>query len=272
MPQEFQYESSDFDFNHLYMESPWDFQLHIHDIYELIYLKKGDVSYMVEGKVYKPTSHCLLFTRPLENHAIIIDRKVPYERYNILIDEKILSSDICKKISPGAALLNFSSNKIVADIFKKMDYYCENLKGVELRTLLLHLTEEVLYNVALNSDNTDQNAVYTTNSTIQAAIKYIDANINYPINIEDLCKELFISRSHLHHLFFQHLKITPQKYILYKKLTSAQMDLRLGRKATEVYAMHGFSDYSTFYRAYKKYFGHSPSDEISTNILRKIQS
>ena len=81
-----------------------------------------------------------------------------------------------------------------------------------------------------------------------------------------------MSKSHLHHLFSEHLMVTPQKYILSKKLTIAQRELRLGRKPTDVYTDCGFADYTTFFRAYKKFFGHSPSTEINMDIIRKIQS
>lgn len=272
MPQESFFESNNFVFNHMLMESPCDFPLHIHDVYELIFLKRGDVSYMTEGKVYKLSPNSLVLTRPLENHAIIINNQQPYERYNILIDEKILASYIHNRIPPNVNILNCSANALVRDLFKKMDYYCENFDRNELKTILVHLTEEVLYNFALNAQNSDQNATYSTNSVIQTAIKYIDSNINIPLNVDAICKELFISRSRLHHLFVQHLKLTPQKYILSKKLALAQMELRLGHKATDVYITCGFADYSTFFRAYKKHFGHSPSEEINTDILRKIQS
>ena len=272
MPKESFFESDDFVFNHMFMESPCDFPLHIHDVYELIFLRKGDVSYMTEGKIYSLTPNSLLITRPLENHAIIINSHQPYERYNILIDEKILSSYICKKIPPNVDIVNCSANALIRDLFKKMDYYCENLDENELKTILVHLTEEVLYNFVLDSKNSNQNAIYTTNSVIQAAIKYIDSNIHIPLGIDDICKELFISRSHLHSLFIKHLKLTPQKYVLSKKLALAQMELRLGHKATDVYLTCGFADYSTFFRAYKKHFGHAPSEEINTDILRKIQS
>lgn len=272
MPKESFFESDDFVFNHMLMESPYDFPLHIHDIYELIFLKKGDVSYMTEGKVYKLTPNSLLLTRPLENHAIIVNSQQPYERYNILIDEKILASSIYHKIPPNVDLLNCSANALIRDLFKKMDYYCENFEGAELKTILVHLTEEVLYNFTLDAKTSEQDAIFTTNPVIQAAIKYIDSNIHIPLSVDDICKELFISRSHLHHLFIQHLKLTPQKYMLSKKLASAQMELRLGHKATDVYITCGFADYSTFFRAYKKHFGHAPSEEVNTDILRKIQS
>lgn len=266
------YKSSDFFFNHRYLESPGDFPLHIHDIYELIYLKTGDVSYMEEGKLFKPGKNCLLLTKPFKNHIITFNSPVRYERYNILFDEKKLSSNILNELSPDIMMLNFESNTLVSDIFKKMDYYCENFEGDKLKYILLHLTEEVLFNCVLTSKKSNQSAIYTTNPVIQGILEYIDRNINTPLTVDAICNELFISRSHLHHLFIQHLKFTPQKYILAKKMATAQRELRSGSKATKVYTACGFVDYSTFFRAYKKYFGHAPSDEINTEIVRKIQS
>lgn len=272
MPKESFYKSNDFIFNHTYAETPNDFSFHIHDIFELIYLKKGDVSYMVEGKLYKPVKNCLLLTRPLENHVITFNSPLPYERYNILFDEKKLSSNILTELSTEIVMLSFESNTLISDIFKKMDYYCENFEGENLKNILMHLTEEILYNCVLASQNTDQSAIYTTHPVIQAFLEYIDQNINTPLNVDTICNKLFISKSHLHHLFMRHLKLTPQKYILTKKMATAQRELRLGRKATDVCVDCGFTEYSTFYRAYKKFFGHSPSDEINTDIIRQIQS
>lgn len=266
------FRSNDFIYTHRRTENPYNFPMHNHDICELIYLKKGDVSYSVEGKVYPLTQNCLLLTHPLENHAVLINNPIPYERYNVLFDQKTLPSGIYNRISPNTIVLNFDSNPIVLDIFKKMDFYCENFHGLELQTILMHLTEEVMYNFALAAQHSEQNTVYTTNPVIQAALAYITENLHTPFNIDTICAELFVSKSHLHHLFMEHLKLTPQKYILSKKLATAQSNLRAGRKPTDVYADCGFTDYSTFFRAYKKYFGHAPSEEIHCNIERKIQS
>lgn len=266
------FQSKDFIYTHRISADPYDIPMHSHDICEIIYLKKGDISYMVEGKVYKLTRNILFLTHPLENHAILINNSAPYERYNVLFDQNAMPSGIYNRISPNTIALNFDSNPIVLDIFKKMDFYCEHFQGTELQTILMHLTEEVLYNFVLGAEHSEQNAVYTTNPVIQAALYYIKEHLNTPLNIDTICAELFISKSHLHHLFMEHLKLTPQKYILSKKLTTAQMELRAGRKPTEVYGDCGFTDYSTFFRAYKKYFGHAPSEEIHCNIERKIQS
>lgn len=148
--------------------------------------------------------------------------------------QKKLPSGIYNRISPNTVVLNFDCNGLISDLFKKMDFYCENFEGKELQTILTHLTEEVLYHYVLASKNFEQSAIYTTNPVIQAALEYIRQNISTPLNVDTICAELFISKSHLHHLFIKHLKLTPQKYILSKKLTTAQSELRAGRKPTEV--------------------------------------
>lgn len=266
------YESDDFVFSHAFISSPKDFPLHNHDVYEIIFLKKGDISYVIEGKRYKPEKNTLLLTPPLKSHAVLFDNPIPYERYNIVFDEKKLNPCTQKRLPAETIIMNFDSHPIVIDLFNKMDHYYETFDGDDLKLLLLHLVEEVLFISSLFPQSHNQNAVYTTNSVIQNAIKYIEENIHTPLNVNTICNELFISKSHLHHLFIRHLKTTPQKYISSKKLSLAQRKLRLGYKATNIYTDCGFADYSTFFRAYKNYFGHAPSEENNIDVVRKIQS
>lgn len=270
MSRKFRFDSEDIVFVHWYNEIPTDITLHTHDISEIIYVKKGDISYMVEGKIFRPVKNSLIFTRPMENHAILFNSQLPYERYTLLFNEKKLVSDIYQHISPDTVLLHFESDTLILEIFKRMEYYYENFEGAQLQTLLMHLTEELLYNIVLASQNTNQSAVYTSDPVLQHALEYIEQHISTPLSLEMICSELFISKSHLHHLFVKHLKLSPQKYILTKRMAVAQRALRSGRKPTEVYTECGFSEYSTFFRAYRKYFGHAPSEEINTSIVREI--
>lgn len=266
------YTSEDFRFDYSYYDGIQTFSLHTHDICELIFLKKGNVSYSVDGKTYHITRNCLVITHPGESHSIKLMDDTRYERYNILIDEKKLFSSIYQCIPTDISVINFEGNTLVADLFQKMDYYCENFEGAALEHILLNLTEEVFYNILLAAENVDQKGLYTVNPTIKKAVAYIEKNITEPINIQSICDELHITKSHLHQLFIMHLETSPKKYIISKKLILAQRELRTGKKPTEVFLTCGFSDYSTFYRDYKKYFGHQPSEEISTKIIRKIES
>ena len=59
------------------------------------------------------------------------------------------------------------------------------------------------------------------------------------------------------------MKISIYRYIILKKLAFAQIDIKKGVPVTEVCYKYGFSDYSCFYRHYKKVFGVCPSDQTA---------
>lgn len=270
MPKSYFFKKPDLLFSHRTFLLPENCPIHNHDVFEMIFIKGGDISYMIEGKLYKPAKNSLIITPPLQSHSISFYSDTPYERYNILFDEKKLPACLFEKLPTDSMVIHFESNSLVSNLFQKMDYYCKNFEGDDLKLLLIHLVEEVLYNIFLTSNKLVQNDRYTSNPIIQAAVTFIDDNLSSPITINSICDKLYISKSHLHHLFMEYLNITPQKYILSKKLSVAQRELRSGRKATLVYSDCGFTDYSTFFRAYKNFFGYAPSDEINMDITREI--
>lgn len=264
-------ESEDFLFDHALSMGPHDFPLHNHHICELLFLKSGDATYRVDGRVYKLSPGSLIISRPWEWHSIHCNA-AEYDRYNILFSVDLLDSHIWEQIPSDVSVVHFDGNSLVLDLLKKTDYYCEHFEGENLRAILKHLVEEVLYNVVLAVQNQMVTRVYTVNPTINKALSYINGNLSQPFTIEALCEELFITKSHLHRLFSQHLGISPKQYILSQKLLLAQRELRTGQKPTDVSLHCGFSDYSTFYRDYKKHFGHGPSEEASLKLTHAIQS
>lgn len=266
------YHSDNLVFNYAYHGSVKEFPSHIHDVCELLFLKKGDIAYTMEGKKYRLVKNSLVISRPLKIHSITMNNQSEYERYNILFDEKKLPSGVYRQISDDVDVIHFDGNSIVTDLFKKMEYYCTHFKGADLEIILTHLTEEILYNVLIASKNFEQSSMYTVNAVINEAIEYIESHITEPLNIQAICRELHITKSHLDNLFAKHLKITPKKYVLSKKLTIAQRELHSGLKPMDIYLKLGFTDYTTFYRAYKRHFGHAPSDETNIKIIRKIES
>lgn len=64
------------------------------------------------------------------------------------------------------------------------------------------------------------------------------------------------------------LKATPKRYITERRLSLARREILLGAKAAVISAQCGFSDYSAFFRAYKKHFGHSPTVTQQSAFVR----
>ena len=248
-----------------------DIIMHSHDICEILFLKKGDLTYNVEGRSYHLTKNCMILTRPFERHNLIFNSPTEYERYVFLFDEKRLTSGIYEKVPSNIDVINFDGNSLVCGLFQKINYYLDNLEKEELENILTHIIQEILYNIRLTA-STDSPKNAKGNPLIQNAIRYIDTNILTALSIDAVCEELHITKGYLHQLFVKHLQITPGQYIITKKLAIAQKELRMGAKATDVYLFCGFTDYSTFYRHYKKLFGHAPSEEINSSIVREIYS
>lgn len=250
----------------------WPGETHIHEVCELLFVKKGAPRYFVEGKNYKLSKNTLVFSRPGDRHKIYFDESCPYDRYNILYDEKNLPFDLYGKIPPELDIINFDGNTLVCDIFKKIDYYTEHFEGEKLGSLISSLVNELFFNISIAIDE-NENLDYgsaSANPIIAAALKYIEENITANISVEDICDELYITKSHLHHLFINHLQISPKKYILSKRLNLAKKAIRSGQKPIEACMQSGFSDYSTFYRDYKNFFGHCPSDELDFEPDRRV--
>lgn len=245
---------------------------HTHTNYEIIFIKKGDITYTVEGKSYHLKKGSLLFIRPGERHRFYFNDMSVYERYDIFFYKETLFCGLCDKIPMSINVLTTEGQPFINELFKKIDYYSKHFEGEDLRNLLLHLTEEVLYNIVILSGGLhgkNMEKLYSANPTVIKAVEYVEKNIDKPFTLENLCKELFITKSHLHRLFSEHLEITPKKYINTKRLILAQKKIRQGEKPTQIYPKCGFSEYSTFWREYKNYFGYSPSEEADREIVLK---
>ncbi|MBQ8552522.1 MAG: helix-turn-helix transcriptional regulator [Clostridia bacterium] len=266
------YEDSTLCYNHSikHQLTKDSFYAHTHDSYELIFYKRGDITYMVNGRHYTLKRGDLVISRPSDIHCISCESPCDYERYCILFDEAILPGDVLGKLSPTVDVINFDQDSTVPKLFEKMDYYSEKLEGETLKTVLNNLIAEVMINVMLEAESASKCGYSQANQIISNAISYIDEHLLTLKGIEDICNELYITKSHLHHLFMKHLNISPKKYITSKRLSLAQREIAAGGKPTEVYLKCGFSDYSAFYRSYTAHFGQCPSKKnTSAHVMIK---
>lgn len=248
------------------------FPFHTHEVCELLLFKSGTASYIIEGKSYPLQKNSLVITRPACIHAIRIEGDEPYERYNLLIDPEKLMPELYAAIPKNLDVLHLDSGHAIVGLFQKMDMYFQQLTEPEFDRILALLIEEIFFNIRLAAEQYAEQGAVSSNPLIQQAIAYIEENITTLADIEEICSALFITKSHLHHLFARHMQITPKKYILSKRLSLAQQAIRAGGKPTEVYLQYGFNNYATFFRDYKRYFGHCPSDEMYLPDTHEILS
>ncbi len=108
----------------------------------------------------------------------------------------------------------------------------------------------------------------TAPSTLRRAIEIMEANLEHPIPIPDICAQADVSQRHLIRLFRTYVKTSPQLYYRDIRLDRArglvtQTDLPMAQVALA----SGFASQVHFSRAYKVRFGRPPSrDRIEGRV------
>ena len=90
---------------------------------------------------------------------------------------------------------------------------------------------------------------------------YVQHNLSRPLDVDDLAKSLFISRTHLASKFKLETGMTLTDFILGEKIEEAKRLLRYSDKSLTLIADYlGFSSQSHFTRIFKKYSGQTPRE------------
>jgi AraC-like DNA-binding protein len=235
--------------------------MHSHNLYELIFFKKGDAYQIIEDRKYQLAKNDLILMRPLKYHYIEVESNNEYERYDFLFNADLFGFNDIDGFKNFPEVINLSGNQIAKDIFSKLNYYHNKLNETEFKTVAILLLKELFYNLSITSV-TEEKEYSTLTPILSSALKYINENLFTLENVNEVAEKLYVTPSYLFRLFKQELKNTPKKYLTDKRLLIAQSMIILGKQPTRVANECGWNDYTAFYRSYVKFFGYPPSKEV----------
>ena len=95
---------------------------------------------------------------------------------------------------------------------------------------------------------------------INALIEHIEGHLDEKLSLDEVAAHFYTSRGTINNLFRQNMDTSFYKFVTQRRLILAKVLIGEGKGLDEISLRCGFSDYSTFYKAFKKEFGISPRE------------
>ncbi len=256
---------------------------HTHNYYEIYIFLNGFVKVAVEDKIYEMKYGDVLLIPPYTIHQLlpaVPDTNFEYRRIYMHFTEPCLSSfdfnghSLLPPIQQAAKNRHYlfhigedDFHNIYQAMFllfrsKKTDYYGKEMLNrsriIEIITLL---------NKYILMSNKPHQTTHIT-PVIDDVFTYINHHYNEPLTLDSLANRFFLNKSTLSKMFKKQLMLTVHEYITMKRINTAKLLIEEGAYPSKVYLDVGFSDYSTFYRAFKKLEQISP-EQFRTERMKE---
>ena len=264
------YLEQDFRLFHIKDQTKREFSYHYHDFHKVIIFLSGKAAYHIEGKSYYLKPWDILLVNRHAIHKPEIDFSVPYERFVLWIRNDIKSTELLrcfqKAIDRSYNLIRLDSD--TQEKLKQLLYELEAaLKDEKFDSDLLGSALFAQFMVYVNRIFLEKQYIYdarsySSDSQIEELLRYINHNLTEDLSIETLARKYYLSKYHMMRKFKEETGYTIHNYIISKRLLLARTKISEGTPILKAAQLSGFSDYTTFSRAYKKQFGTAPSQTI----------
>ncbi len=260
----------------------FQFPVHWHDEFEIIYIIKGSLKISIEDQDYTGKAGAVFLVNPRELHLMgSFDLSVAY--YTLLFPLEFISfqskdkleQTLLQPLRSGRLLL---ANEIkdtvllnkLGNLFDEMvllndeKSLCYQLKTrILLLTFLSRIMEQGLFTVP-------ETAGSCTGRQKELLI-YIQEHYMEDITLRTLADEFHLSEKYISRYFKEHFCLTFSHYLNHLRLTGAQRLLETTElSVTDIALRSGFSSVSYFIRMFKECYGVSPL-KYRKSVYREIK-
>lgn len=243
---------------------------HNHQHYEIYFYIQGHSRIIVEGLDLKPVrGDALIYPPGIMHRNIHLDTEIPYERFYFFARREFLQSISAADYDIPGTLERMTEN----------DHYYFHVEEEDLRQLIqmtdqvIEASEQTLPAEKLMNRNRmsilliraltmmtsrDVMPQGEYSRRMSAVIRYINQHAMEQLTLDQLEEVFYSSKYVLMRNFKNYTGISIHQYLLIRRILIAKELIEQGAKPKDVSEQCGFSDYSSFYRAFKARIGVSP--------------
>lgn len=226
----------------------------IHPHHEIIYYIDGDATFISRNSCTVLEKHTLIFVPKGCFHNFNIKRQDNYVRLTISFPDIPILDGVLTEVRDIIITRTVDVTNFAEAIIKNIDGTPFTSQALSVYASFLSLMSELTKHQSASAQPQSEKSI------LSQCIAFIDEHFTENIAVSDLAKKCFVSKSFLFTEFKKSFGVPIHKYITQRRMVYAKRLLDEGKKPTDVYSLCGYSDYSTFYKAYTKRFGQSPKD------------
>ncbi len=246
---------------------------HYHEFDKAVVFYSGNVDYIIEGVSYSLQPGDILFVRHNAIHKPVIGPDADYERAVLWIRPGYLEACGGEELALGTcfelslerraclyrppAETRLRVRRLISELETSLSedrFGAELLADTYFRQLMVEFNRCVLEEAPLLPQDIDPK--------IDEALRYINNNLSADLSVDALAAMCYLSRYYFMRRFKESTGYTVHNYICQKRLSAAAEALEEGKSVTEAALSVGFSEYSSFLRAFKKMYKATPGEYL----------
>lgn len=242
-------------------------QFHSHTFYELICCSNScNAEYLVGTDRYKLQKGDIIFVPPDISHRALLPEHMTdsYKRDVMWISTEFMSTVAPFFIQAESVVkpLLFRTSgtrwSFICDLFHNGVIEAENQEeGWEAIVIANTLT--VLTHLRRASKDIHAKSLQAEKpELIDQLLAYIELHLSEKMSLGDIARHFFVSESTITQTFRKKMGVSFYRCVTQRRLISAKALIERGIALDSVAEQVGFSDYSSFFRAFKQEFGISP--------------
>ncbi len=230
--------------------------------YVILFFISGNAFLKTPSDLVSLEAFDLVVIPPKESFTFIVGDDVDSEYYTISTTEDMVQGVLKDDFIEGASVINLTNYGVAKSCFDRLNHYektKENIDSVYYEKLLRFIIAELYINLS-TIKKTEPNAQSSqANPFLARVISYINSHLQ-TVSVKNLATNFKVSTTYIYKVLKKTLGVSPKEYITNKRLSYAKYLIENGETAWNTAFQCGYNDYSSFYRAYHKFFNTTPSE------------